>query len=202
MVRADSPVPDSVRDRILRAVLRVIGAEGIGGVTNRRIAREAGVSLGSLTYHFETQDELLRESLLLFVREETERLHAVADGRRGEVVTLPQAAALVEQVAESITFGREEIAPLELFLHAGRDLTLRDAAGSCFAAYDEVALTVLSGLGVTDPERLAGPVVALIAGLQLRRLATGAAGGTGMADALIMLVGSFLPSDDSGAARS
>lgn len=142
-------------------MLRVIGAEGIGGVTNRRIAREAGVSLGSITYHFETQDELLRESLLLFVREETERLLALAETRRGEVVSLEQAAGIVEQVAQSITFGREEIAPLELFLHAGRDPSLRDAAASCFAAYDEVARTVLSGLGVPSPERLAGPVVAL-----------------------------------------
>lgn len=189
MARADSPVPDSVRDRILRAVLRVIGAEGIGGVTNRRIAREAGVSLGSITYHFETQDELLRESLLLFVREETERLLALAEDRRGEVVSLEQAAGIVEQVAQSITFGREEIAPLELFLHAGRDASLRDAAASCFAAYDEVARTVLGGLGVPSPERLAGPVVALIAGLQLRRLATGTTGETGIAEALTMLAG-------------
>jgi AcrR family transcriptional regulator len=183
-------------------VLRVIGAEGIGGVTNRRIAREAGVSLGSITYHFETQDELLRESLLLFVREETERLLALAEQQRGSVTSLEQAAGLVEQVAESITFGREEIAPLELFLHAGRDVALREAAGSCFAAYDEVAVTVLNGLGVPEPERLAGPVVALIAGLQLRRLATGTAGSTGMAEALIMLVGNFLPTDDVGTAHS
>ena len=201
MARADTPVPDSLRARILRAVLRVIGSDGIGGVTNRRIAREAGVSLGSITYHFETQDELLRESLLLFVREETERLLALAEDRRGEVVSLSQAAALVEQVAESITFGREEIAPLELFLHAGRDVALRDAAGACFAAYDEVALTVLSGLGVPSPERLAGPVVALIAGLQLRRLATGTPGETGIAESLTMLVGNFLPTDASGTAR-
>lgn len=177
-----------MRVRILRAVLRVIGAEGIGGVTNRRIAREAGVSLGSITYHFETQHELLRESLLLFVREETERLLALSEVRRGEVVSIEAAAALVEQVAQSTTFGREEIAPLELFLHAGRDPQLRDAAAECFAAYDQVALTVLSGLGVASPERLTGPVVALIAGLQLRRLATGSTGGVGIADALTMLV--------------
>ena len=176
------------RTRILRAVLRVIGAEGIGRVTNRRIAREAGVSLGSITYHFETQNDLLRESLLLFVREETARLLEIASLRRGEVVSLEQAAALVERVAESITFGREEIAPLELFVHAGRDPALRDAAAECFAAYDEIARTVLSGLGVPDPDRLAGPAVALIAGLQLRRLATGTPGGTGIADALTMLV--------------
>ncbi|HEU5476078.1 MAG TPA: TetR family transcriptional regulator [Actinophytocola sp.] len=176
------------RTRILRAVLRVVGAEGIGGVTNRRIAREAGLSLGTMTYHFETQEELLRDSLLLFIREETARLLDVADRRRGEAVSLEQAAELVAQVAEGVPFGSERIASLELFVHAGRDPALRDAATACFAAYDQIALTVLSGLGVPEPHRLAGPVVALVAGIQLRRLATGSAGGTGFADALTMLV--------------
>jgi AcrR family transcriptional regulator len=182
-----------MRTRILRAVLRVIGAEGIGGVTNRRIAREAGVSLGSITYHFDTQHDLLRESLLLVVREETARLLALSEVRRGEAVSLEEAATIVEEVALKTTFGREELAPLELYLHAGRDTQLRDAASECFAAYDQIAVTVLSGLGVPSPERLAGPVVALIAGLQLRRLATGATGDTGIADALTMLLGRFLP---------
>jgi AcrR family transcriptional regulator len=176
------------RRRILRAVLRVIGAEGIGGVTNRRIAREAEVSLGSLTYHFDSQQELLRESLRMFVDDETERLRYLAESRRDEVVSVDDAAGLVEQVADSIAFEREEIAPLELLLHAGRDSTLRDAAGACFAAYDEVAETVLSGLGIPAPERLAGPVVAMIAGMQLRRLATGTTGDTGIADALTVLM--------------
>jgi AcrR family transcriptional regulator len=176
------------RTRVLHAVLRVVGAEGIGGVTNRRIAKEAGVSLGTLTYHFETQEELLRESLLLFIREETARLLEVADARRGEVVSLEQAAELVAKVAESVPFDREQIASLELFVHAGRDPALRDAAAACFAAYDEIAVTVLTGLGVATPHRMAGPVVALVTGLQLRRLATGGTGGTGFADALTMLV--------------
>ena len=176
------------RDRILRAVLRVIGADGIAGVTNRRVAKEAGVSLGSITYHFETQRDLQREALLLFVREETERLAAVAQTQVGPV-SLDDAAAIVEQVAESTTFGRdEELAPLELYIQAGRDPDLRGAAADCFAAYDQLARTVLAGLGVADPDRLAGPVVALLAGLQLRRLATGATGGTGIGDALTMLV--------------
>ena len=89
---------------------------------------------------------------------------------------------------ESTTFGREEIAPLELYIHAGRDPGLREAAARCFEAYDRVAVTALRALGATDPERLAGPVVALIAGLQLRRLATGTSAGVGLADALTMLV--------------
>ena len=180
------------RTRILRAVLRVIGSEGIGGVTNRRIAKEAGVSLGSITYYFETQEKLLRTSLVLFVREETERLLDLAYRRRTEL-TNEQAAAMVEQVAQSITFGPEQIGALELFVHAGRDAVMREDAAFCWAAYDEVARAVLTGLGVTDPEPLVGPVVALIAGLQLRRLATGSPGSTGIADSLMMLLDNFLP---------
>lgn len=181
-----------MRDRILRATLRVIGAEGIGGVTNRRIAREAGVSLGTITYYFENQEELLRKSLVLFVREETDRLFELALTRQ-QGMTTDQAAAMVEQVAESISFGPEEIGALELFVQAGRDEWLREDAGRCWTAYDGVAHTVLAGLGIADPEPLVGPVVALIAGLQLRRLATGDSGSTGIADSLLMLLGNHLP---------
>ncbi|GLZ40023.1 TetR/AcrR family transcriptional regulator [Actinokineospora sp. NBRC 105648] len=171
------------RERILRAVLRVIAEEGVAGVTNRRVAREAAVSLGSITYHFATQTDLLRDSLLLFVGEETTRLAALAEAQRGAAVTVEQAAVLVQRVAETLP---SEIAPLELYLHAGRDPALRGAAAACFAAYDQLAVEVLTALGVPSPDRLAGPVVALVAGTQLRALATGTA--PAVADALLLLV--------------
>jgi TetR/AcrR family transcriptional regulator, regulator of biofilm formation and stress response len=177
----------TTRERILHAVLRVIGTDGVAGVTNRRVAREAEVSLGSITYHFASQDDLLREAMLLFVAEETARLGEVAEGHLGEPVSVAQAAALVEQVALHTRFGHEQIAPLELYIQAGRDPSLRDAAAECFAAYDRLAVTVLRGLGLPDPERRAGPVVALLAGLQLRRLATGSTGETSIADSVTML---------------
>ena len=176
----------STRERILHAVLRVIGTDGVAGVTNRRVAREAEVSLGSLTYHFESQRELLREAMLLFVAEESARLAALADAHPG--ASLASAAALVERVAVDTRFGHEQIAPLELYIQAGRDPSLRDAAAACFEAYDRIAITVLTRLGVPSADRLAGPVVALLTGLQLRRLATGEPGATSIADAVTMLV--------------
>lgn len=178
----------TTREKILHAVLRVIGTEGVAGVTNRRVAREAAVSLGSITYHFASQHELLREAMLLFVAEETARLAGIAEQHLATPVSLEAAAAMVERVAVDTRFGEEELAPLELYIQAGRDPGLRDAAAECFAAYDRIAVTVLGALGVPEPETLAGPVVALIAGLQLRRLATGSTGGTSIADAVTMLV--------------
>jgi AcrR family transcriptional regulator len=178
----------STREEILRAALRVIGEQGVAGLTNRRIVADAGVSLGTLTYHFPSQTELLRQAMLLFAEQETAQLSELVDAHRSEGLTVEQAAAVVERVIEQMAMGAYEIAPLELYLQAARDPELQDSTRRCFAAYDELATTILSALGVQDPGRLAGPAVALIAGLQLRRLATGATSATPAAEALTMLV--------------
>ncbi|NUT49433.1 MAG: TetR family transcriptional regulator [Saccharothrix sp.] len=160
------------RQRIIEAVLRIIGDDGVAGVTNRRIAQEAGVSLGSVTYHFATQQDLLRESLRHFVTEETKRFGDLA---RDEVACsdLTQVVDIVGQVADTTGTDSERIAPYELYLHAGRDPELRAAAAECFAAYDKLAETMLASIGVRDADRVAGVVVGLVMGLKLRALATG-----------------------------
>ncbi|MGH3631825.1 MAG: TetR/AcrR family transcriptional regulator [Sciscionella sp.] len=177
-----------VRDRIVEATLRIIGRDGIAAVTNRRIATEAGVSPGSLTYHFATQADLLRETLLHFVSCETRRLTELAEQQRDNPLGLAAAAKLVGQVAASNRFSAEEIAPFELYIQAGRDPALRPTAAASFAGYDQLATTILTALGVREASAIAGTVVALISGLQLRRLATGEPGAD-LSEALLTLVG-------------
>jgi AcrR family transcriptional regulator len=177
--------PSDVRERIIQAVLQIIGADGVAAVTNRRIAKEAGVSLGSITYHFATQHDLLRESLRSYVDEETRRFTALAEQHCGSV-TVEQASHLVGQVAGSSDFHNEHIAPFELYIQAGRDPRLQAAAAECFAAYDRLAAKILAGLGVADAERAASATVALVVGLQLRRLATGSTTDE-LVDALLLL---------------
>jgi DNA-binding transcriptional regulator YbjK len=92
-----TPVP--TRHRIITAVLQIIGEGGLAALTNRRIAKVAGVSLGSVTYHFETQHELLRESLLHFVREEARHFTELADRCQTEGIDVEDAAHLAGQVA-------------------------------------------------------------------------------------------------------
>ncbi|MFE2140664.1 TetR/AcrR family transcriptional regulator [Streptomyces sp. NPDC059456] len=161
------------RQSIIDAVLRIIGQDGIAAVSNRRIAREARVSLGSITYHFATQHELLRESLLHFVGEETRRFTEMADACTSEGLDIQGAADAVGLVAGGTEFDSRHIAPFELYIQAGRDERLRAAAAECFAAYDRLATRILHALGLPDAERLASTAVALVFGQQLRRLATG-----------------------------
>jgi TetR/AcrR family transcriptional regulator, regulator of biofilm formation and stress response len=188
-----APTGDT-RARILHATLRTIAAGGIAAVSNRRVAAEAGVALGSLTYHFPSQTDLLRESLLLYAAEEVARLEALAaELRRGTAagdgeLSAEQAAAAVEQVAARDAGRPEEIAELELHLHASRDPQLHDASRRCFAAYEEFATAALDALGVPEPERHARTVVALLCGLGVRRLGTGEHAAEGTADALLTVI--------------
>jgi DNA-binding transcriptional regulator YbjK len=186
-----APISDT-RKRILHATLRVIAAGGVGAVSNRRVAAEAGVALGSLTYHFPSQTDLLRESLLLYAAEEVARLEALAaELRRGTAGGGPsaeQAAAVVEQVAARDAGRPEEIAELELHLHASRDPALHDASRRCFAAYEAFARAALDALGVPEPERHARTVVALLCGLGVRRLGTGEHAAEGTAEALLTVI--------------
>lgn len=178
--------PPGTRQSIIDAVLRVIGEDGVAGVTNRRIAKEAKVSLGSVTYHFTTQHEMLRESLLHFVAEETRHFTELADQCETDGMDIDRASATVGQVAGCTQTDSRRIAPFELYVQAGRDERLRTAAAQCFAAYDQLAARILTGLGVPDAERLASTAVALVFGLQLRSLATGAPAEE-LVDALLLL---------------
>ena len=158
---------------IIAAPPQIVGPPGGPALTNRRIAAEAGVALGSITYHFATQSELLHAALTGFVAEETARLREIAESYRDNGISLEDAAAVTEQVAHDLGFSAERIAPFEMYIAAGRDHELHEVAVECFAAYDDLTVTILTALGVPDPESIASTLVAVITGLQLRRLATG-----------------------------
>jgi AcrR family transcriptional regulator len=184
---ATSTVKDT-RERILASTLRLIGEHGVGEVSNRRVASAAGVALGSLTYHFPSQTLLLREALLLYVGEEVTRLQSFAAELRSSGPTAAQVAGEVQRIVERSSTRLEQVAELELHLHASRDPDLQEASARCFAAYEDLAAAALEALDVPDPARHARTVVAVMCGLGLRRLGTGEREAAGTADALLTIV--------------
>jgi AcrR family transcriptional regulator len=177
-----------VRERILRATLALVADGGIAAVTNRRVAASAGVSLGSLTYHFTSQTQLLRESLLLYVEEQTAVREQIAHDLASERPAVERVAEAVEQLVAIPSDIPQQIAELELHLHAARDPELREASRRCFEAHEQIAIAALSALGIPDGDRHASTVVALMTGLAVRRLAAGGLDPQGTSDALLALV--------------
>lgn len=179
----------STRERILHATLRLIAQGGIAEVTNRKVAGAAEVSLGSLTYHFTSQAELLRESLLLYVEEETARRERIAKRLMEQgPPSIEQVAAAVEQVIATSSDAPQQLAELELHLHSARDPALREASQRCFEAHEQIALAALQTLGIARAEYHAPTVVALMTGLAVRRLAAGGEDAHGTSEALLALV--------------
>jgi AcrR family transcriptional regulator len=183
----DSPAAGA-RERILRATMELIADGGVAAVTNRRVAASAGVSLGSLTYHFTSQGQLLHESMLLYVEEETARREEIARALADRQPSVEQVAEAVEHVIATASDVHQQIAELELHLHAARDPQLRDASQRCFRAHEQIAVAALTALGIAEAERHAPTVVALMTGLAVRRLAEGGHDAHGTSEALLALV--------------
>jgi AcrR family transcriptional regulator len=185
------PSPTSVRERMVRAVLRIIARDGLAGLRNRSIATEAGVSLGSVTYHFATQEDLVRESLFTFAQEEAERFSGLA--RR-----CLQGASLTES-RQAVDDGRAQVraadlmTAFEMYLQAGRDPQVRGAVADCFLAYECFVEAIL----VTKT------IVALALGRQLRaRAAEDESEAEDLAETLTLLACALASADAAGGTPS
>ena len=64
------------RASVLLAARRALAREELDRLTMRIIAREAGVSLGTVTYHFKSKQELLA-TVLFSVAEQSDHSHRV-----------------------------------------------------------------------------------------------------------------------------
>lgn len=149
------------RRALIDATLRVVARDGVSGVTHRTVAKEAGVPTTASTYYFASIDDLLCDALSTCMREDAQRLLAVAD-------SLPHAAdrrtAIAELMADLVATPGHLLAEYELFLLAARRPELREATELWAAAAAEFARRF-----TTDPDRVA-LFVAAFDGLLLRAL--------------------------------
>lgn len=172
------------KDRIIQAALELIAGEGIAALTNRAVARRAAVSLGSLTYHFPSQADLLRECLDAHLRERVEWIEAAAKELRQRRLGSSELGIEIERLSAAAAGGPGFITELEIHLHAARHPLLQEASRRCFLAYEAFASTAMERLRIPDPERHAAHVVALMLGVGLRGRSTSRPADGGLAEAL------------------
>ncbi|MFJ6527713.1 TetR/AcrR family transcriptional regulator [Streptomyces longwoodensis] len=112
------------RERILDATLDLIADEGIARVSHRRIAARAGVPLGSMTYHFDGIDDLLREAFGRF----TDHIAAVFDAHFAGPADPDQARRAVADLVHALSGGsrRDLVLAQELYTLAARRPAYRE----------------------------------------------------------------------------
>ncbi|WP_210649854.1 TetR/AcrR family transcriptional regulator [Nocardioides sp. SYSU D00065] len=100
---------DERRQHLALAVWRVIAREGVGAVSVRTVAAEAGVSAGSLRHVLPTKSELLAAAMRLTIDRATARFIGAAQG----VATVERA---VEWLSELLPLDEERRVEMEIQL--------------------------------------------------------------------------------------
>jgi TetR/AcrR family transcriptional regulator, regulator of biofilm formation and stress response len=172
--RAHTEQGSGRREKILAATVRIIGGQGLGAVTHRAVAREAGVPLAATTYYFSSKDELLREALRLLAEDEIERIGQRA-AELGPELGSPKlaAAAMAHVLVGDEAAGQGLLAKFELYLEAARDPALRATAAHWRGAFIALAESALQTVGAPQPQRRAQLLVAAIDGILVHELSTG-----------------------------
>ncbi|WP_354700150.1 TetR family transcriptional regulator [Paraconexibacter sp. AEG42_29] len=161
------------REAIVEATLSILEAEGLEGVTHRRVADAAGVPLAATTYYFSSKDDLMQAAMAALIDREAAIFGAIATG-----VTTAGAMSINEGVEALIAYQRyllrekrmAQFAEFELFLRMARTTPDDDTHRGWPQAFREVAEVALERLGAAEPRREAHALVALIHGLVLHAL--------------------------------
>lgn len=124
--------PAGRKQAIVNAAADLISREGSSKITNRRVAEEAGVPLGSTTQYFKSIDELRREGLAEVARrierEYDEVFLVTEQGSR-------DAAALAEVINEYLSDRHRVHADAALYAAAIEDPEVEDITRSAFESF-------------------------------------------------------------------
>jgi DNA-binding transcriptional regulator YbjK len=165
--------PEAIRDAIIGATIRLIGRDGVDGVTHRAVAHEARVSLSSTTYHYASKDEIVSEALRTVAALEIERVRRDAERlAEGHPDVGSIARALAAWLAEQLDGPRllQVRAGYHLQLEVGKRRELRDINHEWAMAVYGLAERVLRAAGSPRPRIDARILVNAIDGLRLEAI--------------------------------
>ncbi|WP_447925351.1 TetR/AcrR family transcriptional regulator [Georgenia muralis] len=148
------------RDRIIDACLEVISQSGVAGTSHRKVAAQAAVPLGAMTYYFAGMGDLLHEAFTRFATTISDRF----ERRMAAAVDADAARQAVVAIILEDVFGddRELVLAHELYTLAAREPAFR----SITTAWMERSRAALERH--FDPET-ARMLDALIEGLTIHR---------------------------------
>lgn len=112
-----------MRGRIIAAAQDVIINSGVAGATARKISAQAGISPGTLTYHFKTVDEILEAAFTLLAEQVSTnfRLRLVSAKDTDEAIE-----AVIDLICGDIVAApRNMLMSFELYAYASRNADIR-----------------------------------------------------------------------------
>jgi AcrR family transcriptional regulator len=110
--------PDSMKGKILKAARRVFGEYGFHGTTTRMIAREVGIDISTLYYHWGEKGDLYGAVILDITNDLRVKLEEVEKVIHGKPLGIRMDIAI--DMMTDYLFERPEISNLILFRYFGK----------------------------------------------------------------------------------
>lgn len=162
------------RQALLEAALRVIGRDGIRGVTHRSVSAEAQIALGATTYYFDSKEHLIEECLRYAADAEIAALEDAIGRIDPTAMSAPEwADSLVTWLGDEVAGPARArlIARYHLQLEAAARPELRDAYDAWTRSAFRLAERMLSAAGSANPQLDAVTLLAAVDGMRLNQLA-------------------------------
>jgi DNA-binding transcriptional regulator YbjK len=156
---------------IIDAALRIIGTEGIQGVSMRAVAAEASVPLGTVTYYFGDKEELLEAAFLRHTQRETARIVGAIADLDGALTSADLARGLAGFISQGLTEHRDQlITEYQLLTESARREHLRRASAAWLQSLTAHLEATVAGLSSASPKTDARLILAVLAGLEVDNL--------------------------------
>ena len=144
--------PSATIDKIVEVARNMVSVEGATKLSVRRVAREARVSLGTVSYYFPSRGALVEACL----DEQAEFLYRMIAQYRERLADGEQLADIIEEIARLIfnmcLANRETVRLRQLELLSTPELPAEGRATFMYATLDHTATSIAQSLGVGVPE--------------------------------------------------
>jgi DNA-binding transcriptional regulator YbjK len=140
--------------RITEGAIIAISRYGIAGVTHRRVAQEAHVSLAATTYHYQTKNDIIIDASRALLARYVDAFHRFADRHRDPADRIAFRDFVLKLVFNAVgKHSVETLAWCEIIVNTARQPELRDLSRAWFVALDDVWREIAQLLGAQDIPR-------------------------------------------------
>ena len=153
------------REKILRTTIDLVPSHGSDRITHRLVADAASVSPGTVTYHFDSIDTLVREAFRLYMDDYKAGLDAALEAR--PLMSADDVARFLVTLATTSP-ETSELARLEYAMvsHAQRDAALLDDVGKWARLLEQRIEEALTDMQAQTPRATANLLLTVCRGTE------------------------------------
>ncbi len=153
------------QQRIAEAAIVVIAEHGVAGLTHRRVAQQAKVSLAATTYYYQAKRDIVVDATRMLLNSQIDKYRQLAERCERNPKSSFRDVVLQLMINAAGQDNMSARAWCEIILNAARCSIAQTLCQAWFENLKDAWLRIATALGVPDPDRIIMPAIDIVAGL-------------------------------------